>query len=202
VSRNDFNLIYDLKAAQTAIFDKPTDGGLTDPTLGVRYTGLSLGGRWRLGLEAAAKIPVSGRRFLLSTGRADYGTQVSLQARGNRHAVYSNLAAVYYAGASEPAYQESQIIPTLILGYEDRWTDRTNINLQGYYSRSTYTERTTDLEELNGDKYQLTLGFRHMRGSFLYSFGVTENLQNINNTPDIGFQLGIAFIPTLVSRAR
>jgi hypothetical protein len=201
-SRNDFNLIYDLKAAQSALFDNPTDGGLADPTFGVRYTGLSLGERWRLGVEAAAKIPLAGRRFLLSTGRVDYGTQVSLQARGNRHAVYTNLAAVYYAGASQPVYQESQVIPTLVVGYEYRWTDRTNINLQGYFSRSAYTDRTTDLDELNGDKYQLTLGFRHMRGNVLYSFGITENVQNINNTPDIGFQLGVAFIPRLVSYRR
>jgi len=198
VSRNDFNLIYDLKAAQSAYFDEPTDGGFADPTLGVRYTGLSLGGRWRLGLEAAAKLPIGGRRLLLSTGRVDYGTQASLQARGDRHAVYANLALVYYAGASQPVYQESQLIPTLVLGYEYRWTGRTNINLQGYYSRSAYTDRTTDLDELNGDKYQMTLGLRHLRGSFLYSFGITENLQNINNTPDIGFQLGLAFIPRLI----
>jgi hypothetical protein len=198
VSRNDFNLIYDLKGAQGAFFDTPTEGGLADPTLGVRYTGPTFAGRWRLGLEAAAKLPVAGRRFLLSTGRTDYGAQASLQAHGERHAFYSSLAAVYYAGASQPAFQESQVIPTAILGYEYRWSDRTNINLQGYYSLSAYTDRTTDLEELNGDKYQLTVGVRHLRGSFLYSFGVTENLQNINNTPDIGFQFGVAFIPRLL----
>lgn len=202
VSRNDFNMIYDLKATQSAYLDKPTDGGLTDPTLGLRYTGLSVGEQWRLGVEAAAKLPVAGRRLLLSTGRADVGTQVSLQARGDRHAVYSNLAAVYYAGATQPVYQESQILSTVILGYEYRWTRSTNVNLQAYYSRSAYTDRTTDLEELNGDKYQLTLGFRHLRGTFLYSFGVTENLQNINNTPDIGFQFGVAFIPKLLPQAR
>lgn len=201
-SRNDFNLIYDLKTSESAYFDKPTDGGLTDPTVGARYTGLSSTGRWRLGLEAAAKVPVAGRRLLLSTGRADYGTQVSLQMRGNTHAIYSSVAAVYYAGAAQPVYQESQVIPTVLLGYEYRWTERTNINLQAYYSRSAYSDRTTDLDELNGDKYQLTLGFRHMRGSFLYSFGVTENLQNINNTPDIGFQFGVAFIPKLVMASR
>jgi hypothetical protein len=29
----------------------------------------------------------------------------------------------------------------------------------------------------------------------LVTFGITENLQNINNTPDIGFQLGVAWVP-------
>lgn len=86
-------------------------------------------------------------------------------------------------------------MPTLILGYEFQWTRRTNLNFQAYASKSTYTESTTDLKELNGNKYQLTLGLRHMRNEVLWSFAVTENVQNINNTPDIGVQLGVAFIP-------
>jgi hypothetical protein len=27
------------------------------------------------------------------------------------------------------------------------------------------------------------------------SFGITENVQNINNTPDIGLQLGLSWMP-------
>ena len=68
-------------------------------------------------------------------------------------------------------------------------------------SKSTYSSETTDLDELSGPKYQLTLGIRHMRGNFLYTFGVTENLQNVNNTPDIGFQFGVAFIPGLIRQS-
>jgi hypothetical protein len=202
VSRNDVNLIYDLKSAQVAYFDTPTSGGLSDPTFGLRLTGISLSERWRLGLEGAVKIPVAGRRLLLSTGRTDYGVQASLQRRGNRHATYLNAAAVYYAGARDPAPQEANVIPTLILGYEYQWTERTNINLQGYISKSAYTSETTDLEELNGEKYQLTLGLRHRVSDFLFTFAFTENLQNINNTPDIGFQLGVAFIPRPIRQSR
>jgi hypothetical protein len=29
----------------------------------------------------------------------------------------------------------------------------------------------------------------------VWTLGITENLQNINNTPDIGFQLGFAYVP-------
>lgn len=197
-SRDDVNIIFDLKSSQVELFDAPTSGGLTDPTLGVRYTGLALSERWRLGFEGAVKIPVAGRRAWLSTGRTDYGVQASLQRRSSRHALYANLAAVYYAGAAEPVPQESQVIPTLLVGGELQLTSRTNVVLQAYVSKSTYTSQTTDLDELSGEKFQLTLGMRHMRGNFLYTFGVTENLQNVNNTPDIGFQLGFAFIPRLI----
>jgi hypothetical protein len=198
--RNDVNLIYDLESSQAAFFEAPTSGGLSDPTLGLRHTGIALSERWRLGFEGAVKIPVAGRRLLLSTGRTDFGLQASVQRRGNRHALYANVAAVHYAGASQPAPQESQIVPTFIAGYEFRLTARTNVNLQGYISKSTYTRSTTHLEELNGAKYQLTLGLRHRRDDFLFSFALTENLQNINNTPDVGFQLGFAFMPRLAGQ--
>lgn len=198
-SRDDVNLIFDLKSVQVAFFDSPTDGGYTDPTLGLRYVGISLPQPWKLSLEAAVKVPVGGRRLLLSTGRTDYGIQASLQRFGNHHALYLAAAAVYYAGASEPAPQDSQIIPTLVFGYERKLTDNTNLNLQGYISKSVYSHDQTDLEELLGEKYQLTLGIRHRMERFLISFGVTENLQNVNNTPDIGAQLGLAYIPHRVA---
>jgi hypothetical protein len=195
VSKNQVNLVYDLKSTQYASLGAPTDGGLLDPTFGVRYTGWTLPGRWHLATEVAVKVPIAGRRELLSTGRTDYGVQLSLQRKGNHHAFYVDAAAVYYDGASQVSVQDAQVIPTVIFGYERMLTSRTNVNLQGYISKSVYSHDETDLEELLGEKYQVSLGFRHRRNNFLYTFGITENLQNVNNTPDIGFQLGFAWVP-------
>ena len=39
------------------------------------------------------------------------------------------------------------------------------------------------------------LGVRHRRGPHLVTFALTENIQNINNTPDVGVQLGWSFAP-------
>jgi hypothetical protein len=195
VARNQATLVYDLKGAHVVLLDNPTDGGLTDPTVGLRYVGFKLPGMWHLTLEGAAKIPLQGRRLLLSTGRADYGVQASLQRLGRRHAFYADVAAVYYGGAREPARHDPQVVPTVILGYEYRLTERTNLNFQGYASKSVYSHRQTDLDELLATKYQYSLGIRHRRENWLFTFGFTENVQNINNTPDVGFQLGVAFIP-------
>ena len=199
--KNDVNLIYDLKSASVVSLGSPTDGGYTDPTIGVRYVGFELPEPWHLALEAAVKIPVGGERFLLSTGRADYGLQASVQHRGARHTWYGNAAAVYYAGADIPVPQESQVVPTLIFGYEYAMTGSTNLNVQAYISESVYTHRQTDLDELLGEKYQVSIGVRHRSNNTLFTFGITENLQNITNTPDIGFQLGFAYIPKRVSAA-
>jgi len=195
VSRNDVNLIFDLNSADVALFGSPVNSGFMDPTLGVRYVGLDFSENWKLALEAAVKVPVGGKRLLLSTGHADYGAQAYLRRRGVRNAFHVALAAVYYAGAEVPVPHDEQVIPTLILGYEFRATERTNINLQAYVSESVYSRNQTDLDELTAEKYQLSLGVRHRRNGFLFSFGITENLQNYNNTPDIGFQLGIAYFP-------
>jgi hypothetical protein len=198
--KNDINLIYDLKSAQIASFGSPTDGGFTDPTFGLRYTGFQPLGKWAFSVEGAVKVPVGGERTLLSTGKTDVGVQASLQRFGDHHALYLNVAGVYYAGSSFPVQQDSQIVPTLVFGYERTLTPRTNVNLQAYVSKSVYTHDETDLDELLGLKYQLTLGIRHRMERFLFTFGITENLQNINNTPDIGFQLGLAYIPARVAR--
>jgi len=197
IARNQATLVYDLKGAQVEFLEKPTDGGFLDPTIGARYTGWQPLQNWRLSLEAAVKLPVGGKRLLLSTGRTDYGVQASLQHPGNRHAFYVDLAAVYYAGTSEPAPNDAQVIPTLILGYEYQLTARTNLNLQAYVSTSPYSSDQTDLDELTGTKYEYTLGIRHRYESMIFTFGFTENVQNINNTPDIGLQIGFAFVPHL-----
>ena len=199
--KNDVNLIYNLKSTKLGLFDSPTDGGITDPTIGVRYVGVELPRHWQLAIEGAVKVPVDGERLLLSTGKTDYGTQISLQKFSNNHAWYISASAVYYAGSDEPSQQDSQIVPTVVFGYERKLTDNTNVNLQGYISKSVYSHDQTDLEELLGEKYQASIGIRHrFSKQYLFTFGITENLQNVNNTPDIGFQLGLAYIPSRAAR--
>jgi hypothetical protein len=194
VGRNQVNMIFNLKSGRHADFNAPASG-IADPTIGVRYTSFGLPEPWRLSAEAAIKVPIAGRRMLLSSGRSDYGVQAALQRRGLHHAMYLDVAAVYFAGDTYPIRQEAQVIPTVILGYEQALTARTNVVLQGYASTSAYSHRQTDLNELLANKYQVTIGVRHRSDEFLWSFGVTENVQNFNNTPDIGYQLGLAYLP-------
>lgn len=195
VARNDTNVILDLKSAQVAELDMPTDGGLLDPTLGVRYSGFKLAPNWHLVVESAVKIPIGGRRELLSTGHYDFGVQATLQRFGNQQAFYLNLAAVYYDGSADFVPTDKQIVPTLIAGYERRVAKNTNVILQTYASPSVFSRDETDLHELRGLKYQASLGVRHLWRNSLLSFAITENLQNLNNTPDIALQLGWSYVP-------
>jgi len=200
VERNSTYLIYDLKKAKGVITEAPQSPGLLDPTFGLRYSGISLPGRWQMSVETAVKMPIDGARPLLSTGRTDYGMQMSVRRLGKRNALHMDFSGVYYAGEEMPSEHESQIIPTIVIGWERQMTARTNMNLQGYASKSVYKRAQTDLDELLADKFQLSLGVRHRLDCCLVSFGVTENLQNLNNTPDVGFQIGFAWVPRLKPR--
>ena len=161
IARNGANLILDLKGAQAVLLNAPRRPGSSDPMFGLRYTGIKLPGRWQMSVETAVKVPLEGERPLLSTGRTDYGMQASVRRLGEHNALHMDFAAVYYAGEQMPAQHEAQIIPTIVIGWERQMTARTNVNLQGYASRSVYKPAQTDLDELLRDKFQLSLGVRH-----------------------------------------
>ena len=85
------------------------------------------------------------------------------------------------------------------------WSERklspeTHLVLQGYVSPSIYTRDDTELDELLDMKYQLSIGVYRRFGRGVLSFAFTENLQNFNNTPDVGLQLGWAYSPALANR--
>lgn len=197
VTRNDVNVIFDLKSAQLALLEAPIGSGLLDPTIGVRYSGVEPLKNWNLVLEAAAKLPIQGRRAFLSTGRTDFGIQATLQRFSQHHALYVSAAGVYYDGTTSITPTPAQVVPTLVLGYERRLSTDTHMILQGYMSTSIYSRKETDLSELLATKYQLSLGVYHRMGRGVISFAITENLQNLSNTPDIGLQLGWAYSPAL-----
>src|SRR5262245_55961457 len=181
VTRNDINVIYNLKKTQLFQPNLP-DGGLLDPTLGVRYTAHQNGAPWNLVIEGAIKVPIDGERAFLSTGNFDFGMQMTVQRFIQRHALYASLAAVYTrAGDLAPTY-DTQVVPTAILGYEYRMTERANLNAQLYASQSVYKRADTDLNDLRDPKYQVSLGVRYRIGGSVLTFAVTENLVNYHNS--------------------
>lgn len=103
--------------------------------------------------------------------------------------------AVYYAGIDDIVTEPARVRPTLVIGYERRLTPSTNAILQGYVSRSVCGRAETDLPELRGTKTQLSAGVHHRRGALLLPVALTENIGNIDNTPDFRMQVGYSFNP-------
>ena len=199
ISRNDINLIADLKSADLEFLDAPNNGGLLDPTIGIRYSGPQQVRGWNLVLEAAVKVPLRGRKDFLSTGHTDVGFQATLQRFGDRHAWYLSASGVHYDGKNALTPTDARIVPTLLAGYERKMSARTHLVLQAYVSDSVYSEKDTELNELLDTKLQLSLGFYRRYGRGVLSFAITENLQNFNNTPDVGMQLGWAYSPAFAN---
>lgn len=196
VAKNHFQVVYDIGDTSFTQLDRETKGGFGDPVIGIRYSLPEPRFGWDVVVEFATKIAVDGERFLLSTGRDDYGTQITLQRRlgkTGRHAIYLSGSAVYYSGGPEMPDEDAQMIPTLIAGYSFGVTPRTSVILQGYVSRSVVQDTT--INQLKDDKYLLSLGLQSRSRNFLWSLALTENVKNFENTPDISAQLGFAYMP-------
>lgn len=193
VARNQFQMVYNVRGARYSQLAQ-SPGGFGDPVFGFRYSLPEPRYGWDIVFELAAKFAVDGERLLLSTGRDDYGTQLTLQRTSGRHALYLAGSAVYYAGGPETPADEHQIIPTALFGYGFGITRNTTAILQAYASRST-VQGVEDLEELTENKYQLSIGLQQRIGQLQWSLAVTENISNFSNTPDIGAQLGLAYFP-------
>jgi len=195
VERNTVNVILNLKNAQTMFLNAHLDGGLLDPTFGLRYSVTAAPSPWNLVLEAAVKVPIGGQRDFLSTGNTDVGLQATLQHFAGRHAGYASAAAVRTKGSVLTANDRTQIVPTYILGYEYSVSQETGIVAQFYASPSVFTHEDTDLEGLLKTKYQVSIGLRRRTDASVWTFAITENTFNFNNTPDIGFQIGWTYSP-------
>lgn len=198
VAHNSYNVILDLKGVNTPLLlNAPSDGGLLDPTFGLRYSVAAAPSPWNLVLEGAVKVPIDGQREFLSTGSTDFGLQATLQRFAGRHAGYVSAAAVRTKVGGLTSNDRSQIVPTVIFGYEYSVSQRTGVVAQLYVSRSVLKHEDTDLDDLLATKYQVSVGMRHRIDASVFSFAITENIKP-NSTPDFGFQIGWTYSPAFM----
>jgi hypothetical protein len=195
-ARNKANVIFNLKGVQSTYIESLPEGGLLDPVVGVRYSLMPGPAPLNLVLESSVKVPVAGERNFLSTGNADVGVQATLQGFYGRHAGYLSAAAVRTRGDAFTPYDRTQIIPTYIVGYELSLTHRTAVIGQFSMSPGVLNHNETDLPELLAKKYQISFGVRHRVDASVFSAAFTENMINLNNTPDIGFQFAWTYSPS------
>ena len=188
--RNRLQVAIGAQGARLSILDEPGDG-VGDPVLGVRYSLFPELGGWNLIAEGAVKVAWRDEQPFLSSGKSDAGVQISLQKFFGRQAFYLTGSAVYFSGSDNPVTPDlEEIVPSVVLGWERRLTRRTNAILQLYASPSVVQD--SELDELTAEKYLLSLGFQTRRGEWFYRFALTENLQNLSNTPDVGLTFSLA----------
>ena len=193
VKQDDLSIMSRLGERRLAIFEPPDDG-VGDPVFGGRYALFDQPRKWNLIGEAAIKVAFRDHDFFHSSGRSDYGVQLSLQRFFQKQALYLTFSEVYFSGfdprAIDPPPEVRNWISTLVLAYERKFIGPVNGVFQFYGSPSTV--EGTSLDELKQTKYQLTGGLQwHIKG-WVWRLGVTENLRNFENTPDVGATISVA----------
>jgi len=108
------------------------------------------------------------------------------------------VAAVRTQGSALTSSDRTQIVPTYIFGYEYSYSQKTNIIAQFYISPSVVQHEDTDLEGLLKTKYQVSIGLRRRVDASVWTFAITENVRNYDNTPDIGFQISWVYSPVFM----
>ncbi len=194
--RDDFNVLVNLRGVQSEFFSAPVRDGLLDPTIGIRYSLERVPDPWNVVIEVAAKVPLEdgGPRPFLSTGVTDWGSQVTASYTRGRNAFYLGTAVVR-TGGTTPVETSRRWLPSALFGYERGLSPRASVIVQGLAARSPYSGEDTDLQELRKDKYQVSVGLRLRAARAIWSLAITENLENLDNTPDVGLQFGFALTP-------
>lgn len=190
VARDRFQAVASLGGQNVTVLDRELEGGMGDPTLGLRYA-WPLRSSWTLVLDGAAKIALQDVDSFRSTGGNDFGVQLSLQRKLRRQGIYLSGSLVRTNGKGLGLRLGNRVIPTLTAAYEFGLTRQTSVVLQLYASESNVQD--TPLTEIKANKYQASLGIRSRSGRLIYGLAVTENLANYQNTPDIGLSLTLGW---------
>ncbi|HEX7048340.1 MAG TPA: DUF3187 family protein [Gammaproteobacteria bacterium] len=192
ISRNDFQALAILDGDLFYLLERPTQSGFGDPVVGLRYYH-ALKQHSALTFELAHKVSVHGTDSFLSTGSSDTGVQMSWHAHGERNSIYLSLALVL-AGRAEPFPEHTRrLAPSINIAWENRLMENLNLVLQLNGARSLFEDGTDP--ELSANVFQASIGLRQRHGDFVWSYALTENLVNFNNTADLGFHVGFAWLP-------
>jgi hypothetical protein len=192
VKQDDLTVLSRLGMRRLALFDPPDDG-VGDPVFALSYALFEQPRRWNLIGEVAVKVGFRDHDFFHSSGRNDYGAQLSFQRFYRRQALYLSVSEIYFSGFERTAINPPPVvrkwIASAVAGYEFKIRGRVNGILQLHASPSTV--QGTTIDELTEDKFQLSGGVQGHRDGWIYRLAVTENLSNFKNTPDIGATVSI-----------
>jgi len=96
---------------------------------------------------------------------------------------------VLYLGELEALDIDSQAVVSGMLAFERALGGRTSILAQATVSQSPFGD--LELAKLDNITSQLTVGLKRVVGRQVLFFGLTENVANFSNSPDIGLHFGL-----------
>lgn len=187
-SRNSFQ-VYSRSQGGELLVEDVSDLALGDLVLGARFRLREPNGR-QLGvaLEAQIKLPTGGREPIATSGSVDVGAQLlatRYYSRSCLHAAVGLLAL----GPSDRLAIDSQLLLSGMAALEHAIGGSMSGLLQVTLSQSPFGD--LQLSDLNRTSLQVTVGLKRVVGRGALFVGLTENFGSFNNTPDVGFHVGL-----------
>jgi hypothetical protein len=174
--------------------DRPSSGGFGDPSVYLRYAIPSTLGHWRFSVGGGVKAPIADADAGLSTGAWDVGMLLTADLRLPKNALILNLGyvvpgTVHDIGVTGTRDIDLPDLSSLHLSWIhrfDRWkTTRTFVQVL----LSEHPLREFVDSDLSDPEFQITFGLKWATRAGVFGVGLTENLFNFANTPDIGIHL-------------
>ena len=178
------------------LLDRPNAGGFSDPTLYLRYAFPRRSNGWQYALSAGIKFPTASSTSLLSTGNTDFGIQLTADRRWKRNALIVNVDYVM-PGTFEVNEFDAPDLPAIHVSFlhqMKRWPS-TRLTLQMLTAEHAFRDLIdSEFSELTQAEFQLTLGVKWDTDYGVFGLGLTENLFNMDNTPDIGVHFSWGYL--------
>ena len=145
--------------------------------------------RYHLALDALVKLPTGDEDALASNGSLDFGAQLVATRYYARSCLHLSVGLLRL-GEWDALGIDSQIVPSALIGWERSLGARTSGLAQLTVSQTPFDD--LGLDELSASSIQLTIGVKRVIWrDHVFFVGLTENIQNFDNSQDIGIHLGL-----------
>lgn len=183
-----------VKGSQRELFvDHAPGAALGDVVLGAKLALLpeSSSPSLRVSAEALLKLPTGNVDRFAGSGSTDVGVQVLATKYLGRSSLHASLGLAYL-GEMQRLGLSAQAVLSGMMAFERALGSRTSVLVQATVSQSPFGE--LQLARLSETSTQVTLGLKRVLGKQVLLIGITENVGHFNNSPDIGFHLGLTRI--------
>ena len=165
--------------------------GLEDATVSLRYR-LAAGTETFPAVTASVmlKIPAGRAASLFSSSGYDVAGGFAAGQRVGRFNLYGSLVGIHYATTEIVGVELRPNQFSLFTGAEYRYSSRTSWLLQTLVTSAG----AKHFGDFSKSTYEVTLGFKHvLSDNLLLEASVLENLFTFDNSPDLGFHVGVVW---------
>jgi Protein of unknown function (DUF3187) len=169
--------------------------GLEDAVIAARYQVTPGDGTHPAILAAfGIKLPIGREAALHSSGGVDEGIYLGIAQRlSRRFFLYGSVATMHYATTEMAGIHLTQMQESFFTALEYHPSSRTSWLLQTMVT----TPGAEHFGGLSKRSYEITAGFKRLlRADLLLEASVLENLFIFDNSPDVGFHVGIVWRST------